>query len=171
MPLPSAYVAQSCSLARTLEIVGERWTLLIVRDAFYGVRSFGDFAAHLSIPRAVLTDRLNTLVDAGVLGRVPHGARFHYALTAKGISLWPTVYSLVQWGDDHYAPEGPRRLFLHAADDGTLDADRVCSTCGAVVAPADILIAPGPGLDPPAEDEDPVTTALRTPHRLLEPLR
>ena len=172
MPLPSDYATQSCSLARTLEIVGERWTLLIVRDAFYGVRSFGDFAAHLGIPRAVLTDRLNTLVDAGVLERVPHGARSHYALTAKGVSLWPTVYALVQWGDDHYAEDkGPRRLFLHAADEGQLDSDRACAVCGAVVAPGEILIAPGPGLAPPAEDDDAVTTALRAPHRLLEPLR
>jgi DNA-binding HxlR family transcriptional regulator len=172
MPLPSSYTAQACSLARTLEIVGERWTLLIVRDAFYGVRSFGDFAAHLSIPRAVLTDRLNTLVDAGVLERVPHGGRSVYALTAKGISLWPTVYALMEWGDDHYAEDaGPRRLFRHAADDGTLDRDRACAVCGRVIAPAEIVVAPGPGLKPEADDDDPVTQALRTPHRLLVPLR
>ena len=71
MALPNDYAGQACSLARTLEVVGERWTLLIVRDAFYGVRRFGDFAAHLGIPRAVLAERLKSLTAAGVLARVP----------------------------------------------------------------------------------------------------
>jgi DNA-binding HxlR family transcriptional regulator len=171
MALPRDYAAQPCSLARTLEIVGERWTLLIVRDAFYGVRSFGDFADHLQIPRAVLTDRLTALVGAGVLHKVAHGRRFHYELTPKGVSLWPTVHALIQWGDEHYAPEGPRRLFLHATDDQPLDAAGVCTGCGRAVTPADILIKPGPGADTPHPDEDTVTAALRRPHRMLEPLR
>ena len=170
MPLSSDYTTQACSLARTLEIVGERWTLLIVRDAFYGVRSFGHFAGHLGIPRAVLTERLNALVDAGVLERVPYGARSHYALTDKGVSLWRPVYALTQWGDDHYAAKGPRRLFLHADDDGLLDANRACAVCGHVAAPAETLVAPGPGLDRATEDREPVGRALLTPHRLLEPL-
>src|ERR1700753_1084550 len=71
MALPNDYAGQACSLARALEIVGERWTLLIVRDAFFGVRRFGDFAAHLGIPRAVLAERLKSLTAAGVLARVP----------------------------------------------------------------------------------------------------
>jgi DNA-binding HxlR family transcriptional regulator len=75
MALPNDYAGQACSLARTLEVVGERWTLLIVRDAFYGVRRFGDFAAHLGIPRAVLAERLKSLTAAGVLARVPAGGR------------------------------------------------------------------------------------------------
>ena len=69
MALPNDYAGQACSLARALEIVGERWTLLIVRDAFFGVRRFGDFAAHLRIPRAVLAERLKSLTAAGVLTR------------------------------------------------------------------------------------------------------
>ena len=75
MALPKDYTGQGCSLARTLEVVGERWTLLIVRDAFFGVRRFGDFAAHLAIPRAVLTHRLSALVTDGVLAVAPgsHG--------------------------------------------------------------------------------------------------
>src|ERR1700753_299078 len=101
MALPNDYAGQACSLARTLEVVGERWTLLIVRDAFFGVRRFGDFAAHLAIPRAVLAERLKSLTAAGVLARVPaqavpggaHGAdgrqrtgggHPEYELTAKG---------------------------------------------------------------------------------------
>ncbi len=90
MALPKDYAGEGCSLARALEIVGERWTLLIVRDAFFGVRRFGDFAAHLAIPRAVLTHRLSALVEAGVLTIVPgpHG-HDEYALTGKGLDLWP----------------------------------------------------------------------------------
>ena len=82
MVLPRDYAGQACSLARALEVVGERWTLLIVRDAFFGVRRFGDFATHLGLPRAVLTDRLGALVAAGVLAKVPgRGKRSEYELT------------------------------------------------------------------------------------------
>src|SRR6201996_1931856 len=118
MALPKDYVREGCSLARALEVVGERWTLLVVRDAFFGVRRFGDFAAHLDIPRAVLTQRLAALVAADVLAVVPgpHG-HDEYALTGKGLDLWPVVRSLLAWGDDYYSETGPRRVFWHAADD------------------------------------------------------
>src|SRR6201996_7486183 len=96
MALPKDYTGEGCSLARALEVVGERWTLLIVRDAFFGVRRFSDFAAHLDIPRAVLTHRLAALVGAGVLAAAPgpHG-HDEYSLTAKGLDLWPVVRSLL----------------------------------------------------------------------------
>ena len=119
MALPKDYADDRCSLARALEVVGERWTLLIVRDAFFGVRRFGDFAAHLEIPRAVLTSRLAALVEAGVLALVP-GAHGHdeYALTGKGRDLWPVGPLAAGLGDEHYSDIGPRRVFRHAADDG-----------------------------------------------------
>lgn len=171
--LPRDYTGQSCSLARSLEIVGERWTLLIVRDAFYGVRRFGDFAAHLGVPRAVLTDRLATLTAAGVLARVPGtGRREVYELTPKGVSLWPVVRALDAWGDEHYAAGGgPRRIFRHAFDDAPVGADGRCTRCDAAVEVRDILVTPGPGLGPGDEADDPVTVALSRPHRLLHPLR
>jgi DNA-binding HxlR family transcriptional regulator len=176
MALPNDYAGQACSLARTLEIVGERWTLLIVRDAFFGVRRFGDFAAHLGIPRAVLTERLKSLTAAGVLARVPAhaapgGGHQEYELTAKGVSLWPAVRALTTWGDEHYAPAGPRRLLWHAADEAPVDADGHCTRCGATVDARDTVVAPGPGLDPAEPAQDPVSMALTRPHRLLEPLR
>jgi DNA-binding HxlR family transcriptional regulator len=181
MALPNDYAGQACSLARTLEIVGERWTLLIVRDAFFGVRRFGDFAAHLGIPRAVLADRLKSLTAAGVLARVPAGpagARGHqeYELTAKGVALWPAVRALTAWGDEHYAPAGPRRLLWHADDEAPVDASGHCTRCGASVPARDTVVAPGPGLDPPGLDsaepaQDAVSMALTRPHRLLEPLQ
>jgi DNA-binding HxlR family transcriptional regulator len=172
MTLPKHYADDRCSMARALEVVGERWTLLIVRDAFFGVRRFGDFAAHLEIPRAVLTSRLAALVEAGVLTQVPGGhGHDEYALTGKGRDLWPVVRSLLVWGDDHYSEAGPRRLFRHAADDGLVPADGVCADCGASVGWADLMVAPGPGLTAIPAKADPVSVALNTPHRLLEPLR
>ena len=118
MALPNDYAGQACSLARSLEIIGERWTLLIVRDAFWGVRRFADFIDHLRIPRAVLASRLKALIAAGVMTRVAGERHLEYELTGKGAALWPVVLSLMSWGDDFCAPAGPRRLFRHAADGG-----------------------------------------------------
>jgi DNA-binding HxlR family transcriptional regulator len=172
MALPRDYEGQACSLARTLEVVGERWTLLILRDAFYGVRRFGDFVGHLRIPRAVLTDRLKSLAAADVLIRVARaGHRVEYELTEKGLSLWPVVRALVAWGDDYYAPTGPRRIFRHTADDAPLDPTGRCTRCDAVVPVEDTVVAPGPGLAAPTEDDDPVSAALVRPHRMLTSLR
>ncbi len=92
----------SCSVARTLDVVGDKWTLLVLRDAFYGVRRFEDFARDLGIARNVLTDRLGTLVDAGVLERrqyTEHPPRFEYRLTAKGRDLLPVLLTMMRWGD------------------------------------------------------------------------
>ena len=99
MPLGTDYAGQPCSLARTLEIVGERWTLLIVRDLFFGVRRFSDLQRHLDIPRAVLASRLAALVEAGVVEPDP------YRLTERGEELWPAVHALMQWGE----PRGEHR--------------------------------------------------------------
>jgi DNA-binding HxlR family transcriptional regulator len=171
MALPHDYSGQVCSLSRTLEVVGERWTLLIVRDAFYGVRRFSDFVAHLSIPRAVLTDRLKSLTEAGVLVRAAgSGRREEYQLTPKGVALWPAVRTLMAWGDEYYAPTGPRREFRHAADNALIDATGHCTRCDAFVEVADTVVAPGPGLADVTAD-DPVTTALADARPLLQPLR
>src|ERR1700689_3654033 len=172
MTLPKDYAGERCSLARALEVVGERWTLLIVRDAFFGVRRFGDFAAHLDIPRAVLTSRLAALVEAGVLTLVPGGhGHDEYALTGKGRDLWPVIRSLLVWGDEHYSAAGPRRVFRHAGDNGDVAPDGVCEACGAAGDSADLGAPPGPGLAAIPARADPVSAALNVPHRLLEPLR
>jgi DNA-binding HxlR family transcriptional regulator len=152
------------------KIIGERWTLLIVRDAFWGVRRFVDFLDHLRLPRAVLASRLKTLIAAGVMTRVAGERHLEYELTDKGIALWPVVLSLMSWGDDFCAPGGPRRLFRHAADGGQVDRWGRCDACGRMVPAADTIIAPGPGLEPAADDSW-VTSALTRPHQLLEPLR
>lgn len=170
MALPKDYAGQRCSLSRALEVVGERWTLLIMRDAFFGVRRFGDFAAHLGVPRAVLTGRLEALREADVLAETPgsHGYS-EYVLTDKGLCLWPVVRDLLSWGDEYYSANGPRRVFQHVRDAGIIAPDGACATCGSAVPPSDLLMLPGPGYDEPGDDF--VSQALTTAHRLLEPIR
>jgi DNA-binding HxlR family transcriptional regulator len=164
------YEAQDCALARTLEVVGERWTLLIVRDAFYGVRRFSDFQAHLDIPKAVLADRLAGLVDDGVLERRPdpgHGGRHLYELTAAGRDLWPATHALLAWGERHRG--GNSRAFRHAECGTTLDAAGHCPSCDLTPPPEDVMTEPRRGRRRP-QREDPVAIALRTPRALFEPL-
>ncbi|WP_042395148.1 winged helix-turn-helix transcriptional regulator [Streptacidiphilus carbonis] len=169
MTLPSTYADRNCSLARTLEVVGERWTLMIVRDAFFGVTRFGDFAAELGIPRAVLTSRLKSLVQEGVLtreGDAPGGVE--YRLTAKGIALWPALRAFMNWGDEFYSPAGAKRTFRHDQDAGLIDQDGRCQECGTVVRVPEIRIERGPGFEP--TESDPVSEAITTSRRLLEPV-
>jgi DNA-binding HxlR family transcriptional regulator len=169
MALGVDYRGQDCSLARALEIVGERWTMLILRDCFFGVRRFSDLQEHLEISKAVLTDRLTGLVEAGLLTRVPRGKRDDYELTEKGLEFWPAMQALMQWGEEHTAPHGRRRIFSHVTCGTDLDATGTCSACGVVPPPADITMRPGPGFT--ARRSDPISAGLRTPHRLLDPLR
>ncbi|MGW2061794.1 helix-turn-helix transcriptional regulator [Streptomyces sp. NBC_01617] len=171
MTLPSTYADSNCSLARTLEIIGERWTLMIIRDAFFGLRRFGDFAAQLKIPRAVLSNRLKSLVHEGVLIRDEDAtAGVEYRLTDKGVELWPIVHALMNWGDAFYSPTGPKRALRHDRDGGPLDREGRCQDCGSVVPVPQIRIEPGPGFDPAGADDDPLSHAINTPRRLLEPI-
>jgi DNA-binding HxlR family transcriptional regulator len=166
--LGNDYKNQDCSLARALEVVGERWTLLIVRDAFYGVERFSDFVAHLDSPKAVLSDRLASLVDDGVLERRPDPARAGrnvYRLTAAGRELWPILYAMLVWGGRHRAPSG--RSYEHAACGTRLDEHGACPSCG-VTPPAEDVVAIPPRK--PSRRDDPVAVALRSPRRLLEPI-
>jgi len=147
--LGRTYESQRCSVARTLELVGERWTLLIIRDAFLGVRRFGDFADRLGIARNVLQDRLERLVEAGVLTKVPYQERplrHEYRLTEMGRDLWPSIVALLQFGDEHLAGEaGPPMLLLHRGCGGELDARRICKACGTPLELGDVESVPGPG--------------------------
>jgi DNA-binding HxlR family transcriptional regulator len=163
------YDGQDCSLARALGVVGERWTLLIVRDAFYGVRRFNDFQAHLDVPRAVLSDRLSGLVDAGVLERRPDPERrgtHVYELTTAGRELWPALYALLVWGERHSYRNS--RTYKHAVCGRTLDERGHCVECGLTPGPEGILTVPRRGRG--RARSDPVAVALRKPHRLLEPI-
>jgi DNA-binding HxlR family transcriptional regulator len=163
------YERQDCAIARSLEVIGERWTLLIVRDALHGVRRFNDFQAHLDIPKAVLSDRLNGLVDNGVLVRLPdpgHGSRHLYELTAAGRDLWPVIHALVVWGGHHRAQNS--RVFRHLICGTLLDSGRACPTCELTPPLEEIVSEPLPGRD--RARNDPVAIALDGPHRMLEPI-
>jgi DNA-binding HxlR family transcriptional regulator len=124
----------NCSIARTLDIVGERWTLLILRDAFNGVRRFEDFAIRLPVARNVLTVRLQRLVAHGILTRERYQerpARYEYRLTAKGRELYPVLIGLLQWGDRHLAgAEGPPLAVVHRDCGHHVRAAVLCSGCG-----------------------------------------
>jgi DNA-binding HxlR family transcriptional regulator len=145
--LKRTYDGQVCSIARTLETVGERWTLLILRDAFLGVRRFDDFQRSLGVARNVLSDRLERLVDAGVLERRPYQERpprYEYRLTDKGRDLFPVIFGLMRWGDKHAAPDGPPRIMLHRDCGGSIDDHRVCTKCGQALEARDVEARPGP---------------------------
>jgi DNA-binding HxlR family transcriptional regulator len=137
-----------CSVAQCLEIVGEWWALLIVRDAFLGVTRFDDFQERLGISRNVLNQRLARLVDAGVLAKVPyseHPPRHDYRLTEKGTDLWPVIATMRQWGDKHAAPHGPPLELIHKACGHVSDTRMTCSSCGEPIGPRDVRAIPGPG--------------------------
>ncbi|GGP81979.1 winged helix-turn-helix transcriptional regulator [Streptosporangium pseudovulgare] len=171
MALGKNYQGQDCTLARALELVGERWTLLVVRDALYGVRRYGDFLAHLGIPRAVLSQRLQTLVDAGVLERVRYSQsppRDEYVLTEMGRELWGPVYLLAQWGERNLSKAGPYRVFHHVTCGARIDPHGLCPSCGGRPPLEETEVRPGPGAD--LLRDDPVSVALRRPHRMLVPL-
>ncbi|MEV7386680.1 MULTISPECIES: helix-turn-helix domain-containing protein [unclassified Streptomyces] len=170
MALGKDYVTQECSIASALEVVGERWTLLVIRDALYGVRRYNDFLVHLGIPRAVLSARLRTLTEEGILEKRRYQEsppRDEYVVTDRGIALWPVLRALGVWGREHRM-ERRLRYFRHAECGTELGSYGECPACGTVVPVADVLITPGPGLNP--DPADPVSRALLKPKRLLEPL-
>jgi DNA-binding HxlR family transcriptional regulator len=138
-----------CSIARALEVVGERWTLLILRDAMVGLERFEEFQESLGISTNVLTDRLKHLVDEGVLERVPdpeRPGRRKYVLTDKGRELGPVLFMLIKWGDRHYPAEGgPPRLTLHTGCGGNVGADLMCDRCGEQVKFGEMDLPLGPG--------------------------
>lgn len=140
------YEGQNCSIARALEIVGERWTLLIVRDAFLGLRRFEQFQDNLGIARNVLTDRLNRLVDEGILERVRYSERperYEYRLTQKGRDLNIALSGLRQWGDE-YLSEKPPRILRRKTDKTQVVAALVPKGTDTLRAD-EVEIAPGPG--------------------------
>jgi DNA-binding HxlR family transcriptional regulator len=146
--LPADYVTQNCSIARSLELVGERWTILIIRDAFLGTRRFDQFQERLGIARNVLQTRLERLVEAGILRREPYQqrpVRYEYRLTSKGVDLWPVVIALLQWGDRYAAPDGAPVVIEHKGCGGAIDDRRRCTRCGADLGPGDVQARPGPG--------------------------
>jgi len=138
----------NCSIAQCLEVVGEWWSMLIIRDVFLGFTRFEDMCERLGISRSVLNQRLNRLVDEGVLARVAysdHPPRYDYRLTDKGRDLWPVITTMRQWGDKWAAPDGPPIQIVHKACDHVAEAHMVCSECGEPVSARDFRAVAGAG--------------------------
>jgi DNA-binding HxlR family transcriptional regulator len=150
--LHNDYENQSCSIAGALEVVGERWSLLIVRDILLGLRRFDELQSHLGIARNVLQTRLKRLAEQGVIERVPYQerpVRHEYRLTEKGLDLWPMIVALMKWGDAYAPPEGgPAVLIEHRGCGGAVDEHRICEACGAKLKARDAIGRPGPGASP-----------------------
>ena len=130
----SSFREMNCSIGQSLEVVGEWWSLLIIRDAFLGVTRFDDFQERLGIARNVLNQRLSHLVDEGVFERVAyneHPPRYDYVLTEQGRDLWPVVVALRQWGDRWRAPDGPPLQLVHRECGHIAELIPVCAHCGA----------------------------------------
>ncbi|MFF4988266.1 winged helix-turn-helix transcriptional regulator [Streptosporangium saharense] len=146
--LGRTYDTQVCSAARALEVVGERWSLLIVRDVlFAGASRFADFQ-RLGIATNILAKRLDSLVEAGVLERrssKEQPDRSSYAVTQKGLDLAPVIIALTQWGDRWAAPDGPPILYRHTGCDGTIADQTTCQTCGQITDLTQIHVIHGPG--------------------------
>ena len=139
-----------CSVAGTLGVVGEKWSLLVLREAFFGVRRFADFQRILGAPKAVLSDRLATLVAQGILDRVPYQAegerqRHEYRLTDKGIDVYPILVALREWGDRYLAgPDGPPLLTVHRDCGASVSLDLRCEDGHSLASPREIVPRPGP---------------------------
>ena len=149
----SALHDQPCSIARTVAVLGERWTLVILRQAFQGQRRFEDMQRGLGIARNILADRLSRLVDEGILERRPYQERpprYEYRLTRKGRDLYPVLVSLMQWGDQHGGFEGAPMQLRHQ-NCGELTAPVLtCSCCNEELDPKRVTPEPGPGAIAPA---------------------
>jgi DNA-binding HxlR family transcriptional regulator len=147
--LRNDYKGQNCSIARALELVGERWTILVLRDVFLGRRRFEQMQQDLGIARNILTARLERLVQEGILERVPYQERprrHEYRLTDKGLDLWPVVVELMRWGDRYAAPpQGPPIVIRHRGCGGVLGEHRICMSCGEPLGARDVHAEPGPG--------------------------
>lgn len=146
--LPRDYAEINCSIARTLEIVGDRWTMLILRNALVGQTRFEKYLASLGVARNVLTNRLARLTSEGLLERRAYQqrpVRHEYLITDKGRELWPVLIALLAWGDRHHAPNGAPRVITHAGCGGQVHQHLICDSCGATVDPGAIDTRPGPG--------------------------
>ncbi len=148
--LKSTYPGQMCSVARSLEVVGERWTLLILRDALLGLRRFDEFQASLGVATNVLSKRLERLCEEGLLERRVYQdrpPRHEYVLTEKGRAIGPAVIMLMKWGDRYYAGEaGPPRVTTHRGCGGEVDERLRCARCGELVEFSELAVEAGPAL-------------------------
>ena len=140
----------NCSLFRAMDVLGDRWTLMVLREAFMGVRRFTDMQRELGVAKNVLTDRLNFLVDSGVLERRQYQdrpVRFEYRLTDMGRALQPALLALMHWGDEYLSGHGPPALVKHETCGQVTTPLLVCEHCREPMTTRNVSLMPGPGLE------------------------
>lgn len=153
-PAALAYSTANCTLGRAMAILGERWTMVVLREVFNGIRRFADIQAHSGVPRQVLSHRLAGLVEQGILRRVPYRAegerpREEYRLTARGLDLYPVLVAVAGWGDRYLADAaGPPVEFAHRDCGGGVRAELVCDAGHRLAEPREVVPRPGPGVHP-----------------------
>lgn len=141
------FTDQNCSIARALEVIGERWTLLVMREILLGRRRFAELQRNTGIAKNILSDRLQTLVDQGLLERRLYSETpeaHEYRPTQKGIDVSPVLVALMQWGDHHAAPDGPPRVYVHTVCGHDADPQLHCAHCGELIPPRELKVRPGP---------------------------
>ncbi|MGH7288201.1 MAG: winged helix-turn-helix transcriptional regulator [Myxococcota bacterium] len=141
-------IDEPCTISRPLGVLGDRWTLVVVKQAFAGTRRFEDFLAALRISRSRLADRLERLVADGILRKEPYAdtrTRHEYRLTQKGLDLYPVLQAIRAWGDRYMAPEGAPLRYRHRACGGEPRVRLVCSECEAELSAHDVRVELGPG--------------------------
>lgn len=138
------YEGQHCSIAASLEVIGERWSLLIIRDILLGRRRFSEIQESLGVARNVLSTRLRRLTEAGLIEARQYQekpARYEYFLTEKGLDLWPVLVALIQWGDRHFPrSDGPPIVIVHRDCGGEIDDHRICTRCGKPLGVRDAVV-------------------------------
>jgi len=145
------YDTRDCTIAAALTEVGEKWTFMVLREVFNGIRRFDDMQRRTGAPRQVLSDRLNRLVTSGILRRVPYQeagqrARSEYRLTRKGIDLFPVIVALLEWGNKHAAgPDGPIVTLTHRDCGEPVELQLACSAGHVLDSARDVTPVPGPG--------------------------
>jgi DNA-binding HxlR family transcriptional regulator len=150
-PAALEWSIDTCTIGRSMEIIGEKWTLVVLREIFSGVRRFDDMRVRTRIPRQVLANRLATLVEHGVLRREPYrepGARVRheYRLTGKGLDLYPVLIAVAKWGDTYLCePEGPPLEFAHRECGAPVHVEVHCANGHHVAENRDVAPRPGPG--------------------------
>jgi DNA-binding HxlR family transcriptional regulator len=150
--LGHTYEGENCSAARALELVGERWSLLIIRDALFGgLTRFGDFQRSLGVASNILANRLERFVGAGLMVRRPLAAnpeQHEYLLTDKGRDFQPAIIALTAWGDRWAAPDGAPVVYTHAGCGGPVEQLVRCALCAREVGAGEVVTRPGPAFRP-----------------------
>jgi DNA-binding HxlR family transcriptional regulator len=150
-PPALAWSTENCTIGRTMAVLGERWTFVVLREVFNGVRRFDDIRRHTGVPRQVLSDRLGVLVEQDILRREPYRdpgerARHEYRLTEKGFDLFPVLVAVAEWGDRYLVDaDGPPVEFTHRDCGSRVHSSLSCEDGHQVTQPRDVIARPGPG--------------------------